>query len=698
MSPEQARGRPVDRRTDIWSFGAVLYEMLTGRPLFSGETVSDVLAGVLAREIDWAPLPEQTPATVRRLLERCLERDPRERLRDIGDARHELGRGGARQPRAAAAGSAPRSASRRAVLLAVGSALAAATVTFALLSRRETLAAAAPMVFALPAPPDTRLKAAVISPDGRSIVFAAEAASGESHLWLRRLDSRDARKLEGTAGALEPFWSPDSRFVGFFTQAQLFRVEAATGTVEPLAAATDTRGGAWNQQGTVLMGGNKLQRLSPNGGAVSTALELDGANGENAIRYPSFLPDGDHVLFYSRNAKDRARAGLWVVSLASGERKQLAAAAGSSAVYIEPGYLLYRRDRYLLAHPFDPRRLEFKGEPKQVAEDVWYDPGVTAQANVSVSRGGVLTFRTGGVELSDLAWLDRQGRLVGTEWEAKSFTTFALSRDGRQLLANFPGQGVERQAWLFDRQAAAAQQVTSSGDAITLLFSDDGKSAVVGMHASGVSGLWRTRLGSGALPEPLPATTADGTLPFAMDWRGAHLVYSAFAKRGERFERTLYAKNLETGGDDRRLVDVPGNQLFAMISPDGRRLAYASDASGEWEVYVTSFPEAVERWRVSSAGGHQPRWSADGSELFYIAPDRRLMSVRVRGGSSGFQWDPPRPLFQTAIVDLGPFRGCWGYAVAPDNQRFLILSRRPQGPSPAIAIVGFRPDGAAAAP
>jgi hypothetical protein len=603
MSPEQARGRPVDRRTDIWSFGAVLYEMLTGRPLFSGETVSDVLAGVLAREIDWAPLPEQTPATVRRLLERCLERDPRERLRDIGDARHELGRGGARQPRAAAAGSAPRSAFAASGAARRGSALAAATVTFALRSRRETPAAAAPMVFALPAPPDTRLKAAVISPDGRSIVFAAEAASGESHLWLRRLDSRDARKLEGTAGALEPFWSPDSRFVGFFTQAQLFRVEAATGTVEPLAAATDTRGGAWNQQGTVLMGGNKLQRLSPNGGAVSTALELDGANGENAIRYPSFLPDGDHVLFYSRNAKDRARAGLWVVSLASGERKQLAAAAGSSAVYIEPGYLLYRRDRYLLAHPFDPRRLEFKGEPKQVAEDVWYDPGVTAQANVSVSRGGVLTFRTGGVELSDLAWLDRQGRLVGTEWEAKSFTTFVLSRDGRQLLANFPGQGVERQAWLFDRQAAAAQQVTSSGDAITLLFSDDGKSAVVGMHASGVSGLWRTRLGSGALPEPLPATTADGTLPFAMDWRGAHR--GLLGVREAR--RALRAHALrEEPRDGRRRPPAGRRPGQPAVRNDlaGRKPARVFlGRLGEWEVYVASLASAGERWRVSTAGG-----------------------------------------------------------------------------------------------
>jgi dipeptidyl aminopeptidase/acylaminoacyl peptidase len=698
MSPEQARGRPVDRRTDIWSFGVVLYEMLSGRALFAGETVSDVLAGVLAREIDWAPLPAQTPPSVRRLLGRCLERDPRERLRDIGDARHELQPPGVGEPRQAAAGSAPpASAAPRTALLAIGSALAAAVLTFALVSRRETTAAAAPMVFAVPAPPDTRLKQAVISPDGRWLVCAAEDASGESHLWLRRLDSRDARKLEGTAGALEPFWSPDSRFVGFFTVAQLFKLEAATGAVEALAAVNDTRGGAWNEQGSIVFGGTKLERLSARGGPVSTALAADSASGENAIRFPSFLPDGDHVFFYSRNARDRARAGLWVLSLASGVRKQLTAAAASSAVYVETGYLLYRRDRYLLAHPFDARRLEFTGEPMPIAEDLWYDPGVTAQTNVSVSRTGVVTFRTGGVELSDLAWHDRQGRLMGTEWEAKSFGSFALSSDGRQILATFPSQGVERHAWLYDRQAATAQQITSTGDTITMVFSEDGRSGILGMYAGSASGLWRTRLGSGAVPEALVKERGPGTRTFAMDWHGPNVIYSTDVERNGRFERSLYVRNLETG-EDRALLDAPGQQMFGVLSPDGRRLAYSSNASGDWEVYVASFPNATERWRVSTAGGHQPRWNPDGSELFYIAPDRRLMSLRVRGGSSGFQWEAPRPLFQTAIVDLGPFRNSWGYAVAPDGQRFLILSRRPQGPSPAVAIVNWRSDGPKSAP
>jgi Tol biopolymer transport system component len=540
----------------------------------------------------------------------------------------------------------------------------------------------------VPAPPGTRLEQVVISPHGRSLVFAAEAASGESHLWLRSLDSRDARRIDSTAGAREPFWSPDARFVGFFTEAQLWKLEVATGAVEALAATSDTRGGAWRPDGTIVFSGARLNRVSASGGAVSTALDVDGAAGENNVRYPSFLPDWSHVLYYSRNAKDRARAGLWVVSLDGGVRKHLTAVAASSAVYVDPGYLLYRRDRYLVAHPFDARRFEFTGEPRPIAEDVWHDPGVTAQTNVSASANGIVTFRTGGVELSDLAWYDRQGRLAGTEWEAKGFTALGLSPDGRQILTTFPGQGVERHAWLYDRAAATARQVTSAGDAITLAFSDDGTRAVLGMHSGATSGLWLALLGSGTAPEPLATKAGAGTAPFAMDWRGSQIVYSALTPREGRLSRSIGLLDLETG-EDLPIVDTPGNELFGVISPDGRRLAYASDETGQWEVYVATFPRAGERWRVSASGGHQPRWNPDGSELFYIAPDRRIMSLRVRSGS-GFQWDAPRPLFQTEIVDLGPFRGCWGYAVAPDGQSFLILTRRPQGPSPAVAVVNWK--------
>ncbi|MFI4942267.1 MAG: protein kinase [Burkholderiales bacterium] len=692
MSPEQARGKPVDKRADIWAFGVVLYELLTGRAPFGGETVSDVLAGVLAREIDWSSLPASTPPAVRRLLGRCLERDPRKRLRDIGDARHELDDTATARPLDAGIGPAPTRRGLTALLMG-GAALAAAALTFAVLAGRRGATADAPLVFSIAAPPETRLNQVVISPDGRTLAFAAESASGESHLWLRKVDSREVRRIERTQGAREPFWSPDSRFVGFFSEAQLWKLEAATGALEALSPVGDTRGGAWSPDGTILFGGANLSRLAT-GSEAAVVLAPDSASGENAIRYPSLLPDATHVLFYSRNASDRARAGLWVASLQTGARKQLTAAAGSSAVYVEPGYLLYRRDRYLVAHAFDARSLELRGEPRTLAEDLWYDPGVTAQVNVSVSRSGILTFRTGGSEASDLTWYDRQGRVLGTEWEAKGYVTIALSPDGRQILSAFPSQGVERHVWLYDVATRAARQVTSAGDTITLAFSDDGTRAILGMHAGPTSGLWLARLGSGTAPSPLPTKT-EGLPIFAADWRGDQVVFGGQAHRDGRLRRALHLLDIKTG-ENRTLLDTGGSEFFGTLSPDGRRLAYASDESGQWEVSVATFPRTDSRWRVSAGGGHQPRWNRDGSELFYIAPDRRMMSVRVRDGSSGFHWDAPVPLFQTAIADLGPFRGCWGYAVAPDG-RFLVLTRRPQGASPAVAILNWKPDAAGAA-
>ncbi len=690
MSPEQARGKPVDKRADIWAFGVVLFEMLTGKRLFAGETVSDTLASILKEEPDWTLLPEDTPQQLIDLLHRCLRRDVRNRLRDIGDARHNLHDDGV----AAASGRPPAAPSRvgrssRTALLMTAAGLATATLTFVVTSSLNSpTPAAGEMVFPMPAPPDTRLERVVVSPDGRSLAFIAESGDSVSHLWIRHIDDRDVRRLDGTGGARDLFWSPDSRFVGFFTEAQLWKIEVA----ETLAAASDTRGGAWNREGEIVFGTPNLRRVSASGGSGSTALAQHSASGENSMRYPSFLPDGSHVLFHSRNAKDPALAGLWVASLDTGVRKQLAAAASSLAVYVEPGFLLYRRDRYLVAHPFDTERLEFTGDPRPVADDIWYDPSVTALTNVSASNNGTVAFRTGGAEMSEMAWFDRSGRPLGTVWEPKSFLALGLSPDGTQVLAGFPTQAVQRHVWLYDIPTATARQITSAGDSAgNVIFSEDGTRAILGIYAESRMEMWLTRLGSGAAPEPLSVEESGSANPD--DWRGALVVHHGRvvrpAETGQSTGNSLSLLDLETG-DNRPLVDTPADELFGVISPDGRWLAYESNETGQWDVYVQTFPEGGGRWRVSTEGGHQPRWNPKGSELFYISPDRRMMSARIRGGSTTFQWDAPRPLFQTAISDFGPYRGTWGYAVAPDGDRFLILTRRPQGPSPAVAIVNWQ--------
>jgi serine/threonine protein kinase/Tol biopolymer transport system component len=687
MSPEQARGKPVDKRADIWAFGVVLYEMLSGQRLFPGETVSDVIAAVLTREVDWSALPIDTPAPVHRLLRRCLDRDPRQRLRDIGEARVGL------QPDAAATEAVPPFASRSPgpgrlrgydPLVLAGTAVAAAALTFVVMSWSTAVPDVSPVAFPLPAPPGTRLEQVTISPDGRSLAFIGESPSGVTNLWVRSLESRDVRRLAGTEGARDLFWSADSQAIGFFTEERLSKIDVRSGAVASVTTTAQSRGGDWNGQDTIVYGGINLERISGDGSDAETALEIDTASGENAIRYPSFLPNGRHVLYYSRNAEHPDKAGLWLVDLDTRVRKHLTPAAASAAVYAEPGYLIYRRDRYLVAHPFDRRSLEFAGDPRTIAEDLWFEPGVTAQTNFSVSRTGTLTFRTGGPEMSDLAWFTRDGRRQELVWEPNSFVTLGLSPDGTQVLTGFPSRGVEREAWLYDPSTGTARQIPTEGDvAGNAVFSPDGTRALIGLFANARFRPWLARLGSGAAPEPLEVAGANA---HATDWYGDLVVYEASTATSRP---SLHVLDLSSG-KDRPLVSGSGNQIFGSVSPDGRWLSYASDEAGQWEVYVSTFPDAEQRWRISTAGGHQPRWNPRGGELFYLAPDRRMMAVSLRGTSGTLRWDAPRPLFQTAIVDLGPYRGSWSYAVSPDGERFLILTRRPQDSSPAVAILNWR--------
>jgi Tol biopolymer transport system component len=580
MSPEQARGKPVDKRADIWAFGVVLYEMLSGQRLFPGETVTDVIAAVLTREVDWSALRADTPASVRRLLRRCLERDPRQRLRDIGDARLELQPGGMADPPPsvpAAAPEATRPGYGTGILAA--SALAAAALTAGVMWWTSGPAAGSDsVVFPVPAPPDTRLEQVTISPDGRSLAFVAESASGVTDLWVRDLDSRDIRRLPGTEGARDLFWSPDSRAIGFFTEERLLKIDVESGAVESVTTTAQARGGTWNGQDTIVYSGIHLERISSNGRQAETALALDLASGENAMRYPSFLPDGRHVLFYSRNAQNLDLAGLWVTDLETGVRTHLTSAAASSALYAQPGYLVYRRERYLVAHPFDAGSLVFTGDPQTIAEDLWFEPSVTSLTNVSVSNTGTLVFRTGGAEMSDLAWFDRAERLPATVWEPNSFVTVGLSPDGTRVLTGFPSRGVEREAWLYDLTTGSVRQLPTVGDvAGNAVFSPDGTRAILGLFANAQFQPWLAQLGSGAAPEPIEVASQNGHVS---DWHGDLVVYESSAADTRS---SLSLLNLSSG-EERQFIANEGNQFFGSVSRDGRWLAYASDETGEWEV------------------------------------------------------------------------------------------------------------------
>ncbi|HEY6509848.1 MAG TPA: hypothetical protein VIY56_17620, partial [Vicinamibacterales bacterium] len=472
-----------------------------------------------------------------------------------------------------------------------------------------------------------------------------------------------------------------SRLVAFFTEEQLLKIDVATGAVAVLCDEVNTRGGTWSRDGVILIGSGTggLKRVSASGGDMTEVLAADTATGENALRYPAFLPDGKRVLFYARNPVKRELAGLWVVALDTGVRKQLAPAS-SSAVYAAPGYVLYRRDRYLVAHRFDSDRLELTGDAVTIAEDIWYEPALTAATNISASSAGTLVFRAGGPEETDLAWFTRTGQPAGTVWEPKAFNTIDISPDGTQLITALPGKGVERDTWLYDLTSETARQITSVGDlGGTAIFSSDGSRVALTLYNGSELTVWFMGLGSGLTP------TSAGLGPaVATDWRDDQLIFQS----SQAADTSLFALDLPRGVT-RPLVTSPANEQFGVVSPDGRWIAYSSDSTGQWEIYVETFPKTGERWRISNEGGHQPRWHPKGGELFYLAPDRRLMSARVGASARAFQWDAPRALFQTAVVDLGPYRGSHSYDVAPDGERFLILTRRPQGTSPAVAVLNW---------
>ena len=692
MSPEQARGKATDRRADIWSFGCVLFEMLSGQRLFQGETVSDTLASVLKSDPDFDKLPTDTAPAIRRLLRRCLHKNPHHRLHDAADARIVLEEvaAGVGDEESAQAPPAAVGSSRRTLLLMAATGLVAAASTYAVMA---LIPNSAPVdmstVFPIPAPSGTRLEQVVVSPDGKSLAFVAESPSGLTEIWIRDLDSREVRRLEGTQGAKDVFWSPDSRFVGYFSTEFIWRIEVASGAVEKLAAMNQTRGGTWSRQDTILVGGPNLLSVPATGGEPTVVVDRDEDTGENAMRFPHYLPDENHVLYYSRNAKRADRAGLWSVALDTGNRKHLAPEASSSAIYVEPGVLLYRRDRYLVARPFDAATLEFTGASSIVDENLWWEPGVTAMINVSASKTGTVTFRSGGPEVTELTWFDRDGNQTGTVWEPKGFITVGLTRDEKQLITGFPGQGVNRDVWLYDIATASARQLEAPGDlAGSAMFSDDGSRALIQQYTGSNMSPWMTELASGAPPTRLGVRFDTA---FATDWHDDLVVYEGSTGEGDTSETGVSLNVLDlVTGDDRTIVPAPGEQAFGSISPDGRWISYLSSESGQYDVYVASFPDGERRWRISTGGGYQPRWNPQGGELFFLSSDRKMMSVRVLGGADVFRWEAAQELFQTDIVDLGPHRGAWTYAVAQDGERLLILTRQGQGASPAVGVLSWR--------
>ena len=707
MAPEQAKAKPVDRRADIWAFGCVLYEMLTGKVAFPGDSVTDTLAGVIRAEPDWSQFPSATPMRVRVLLQRCLQKDPKERLQAIGDARIALNEVLSGAPDLAPVGSLEAPAVPRWRSTLPWALFGVAAVAFAALAfvhfREKPPAAVEPMRFEIPLPNKATIPgtdAFALSPDGRQLAFSATGSDGIYRMWIRSLDSLETRPVPGSESFQSPafplfFWSPDSRYIAFDAGGKLKKRNVSSGETEDICDLSGTAyDGSWRNDLIIFAEeGAGIMRVSPAGSDTSPLTSIDSSRKETAHDFPSFLPDGRHFVYLRLSSVPENR-GVYIGSLdakaADQSLKRLLAADDFPAMYLPSsdarlGQLLFVRNGTLLAQTFDARRMELKGDPITVADHLR-----TAQSFgvFSASENGVLVYRAIASNGSQLTWFDRQGKVLGTVGEPGSYGSFSLSPDGMRAAFSrrIDAQNPQPSLWLVDFSRGTTTRFTfGSATAAEAIWSPDGKRIIFASNPSGVADLYQ-KPASGAEDQQLLLKSGEAKLPSSISRDGRFLLYFA---RDPKRKYGLWVLPLTGDQKPFPFLHTRFNEVDGHFSPDGHWVAYASDESGHYEIYVRRFSGDATglasgegaKWQVSYGGGREPRWSADGKELYYMTLDGKVMAVGV-STNTVFEIGTPKLLFQMAQPAT---RTTGDYTV--DGKRFLFLTSTEQTAQAPFTVV-----------
>lgn len=670
MAPEQLESRETDVRTDIFAFGTVMYEMATGKKAFEAGSQASLIAAIL--KDNPAPITRiqpLSPPILDRIISTCLQKDPEDRWQNAHDLMNELRWIAEQGTEATMAVSVPRIARNRERLFWCAAVVALLALGAVFYSMRLPAARPIPMRFSIDLTDKYSLRNVAISPDGSRIVFAAKDVYGKDQLWIREMNSSDLRALPGTEHPAHPFWSPDNRFVGFFADGMLKKINVSGGPPQIVCNAPMGRGASWNRENTILFCPNiasGLFRVSAFGGTPSAVTEL--APGEITHRWPLFLPDGRQYLYFAAQIQ-KGESFIYAGSLDSKEKKKLIQDEGGMA-YVSPGYLLYVRDENLLAQSFDAKEIKLAGEPFIVAEDLEYFAEIWC-ALFTVSENGILLYQARSPSsLSQLRWFDRTGKPMETLGPPGDQTNPRISPDGKRVALDMvDSKTANNDVWIYETTGGIPRRFTSDPDFDAHPVWSPEASRIAFVHLIDAEAEVDVKVLDGESKESHSAKHPGEILP--TDWSpdGRFILSRVQEPNMSNSELRL----IPTSGDQKPVALIKTNFSVSQgqFSPDGRWIAYVSNESGRWEIYVTPFPSAEVNWKVSNSGGTEPRWRRDGKELYYISLDGKLMAVQVKTEPT-FEANIAQPLFQTYAREHISSTDSYSYDVSPDGGRFLI--------------------------
>jgi len=663
MSPEQAAGKPVDKRADIWSYGVVLWEMLSGERLFDGETISHTLADVLRAPIDFDKLPKETPRTIRDLLRRCLDRNVKNRLRDIGEARVAIQNLGKEPEAPVSAAPTPRSSwmawSAAALFL-----LLALVTSFLYFRQRPPQQTA--LRLSVPLPDKFLVSYLALSQDGRTVAISTGA---QGNLWLRDLDSFDSRPLSNTDYARHPFWSPDGRSLGFSADGKLKIMSASGGPATALCDAGTGGGGTWNRDGVILFGADRgpIERVNAEGGACTPVTRIE----PGIVHHlPSFLPDGKHF-FYNVQTEDPSKAGLYVAALDQPDGRRLLPDR-TSAIFVprRKGWthdlFLFKRENTLMAYPFDVATLQLAGDPFLVAPQL-SRTSTPDQVAASTAENGTLIYLAG-PSRDDFqpTWLDRSGKEIGKVGPVGDQRGLALSPDQKFVVVASRGTESRPGLWLRDLARDVESRFTLPPFVGAPAWSPDSRRIAF----SGPNALYVKNVSGG--PEQLLLQSSNPLSPSDWSRDGKYLLYTEVDAKTHGDIWYLPFDSSGKPGAPVPFLKTGFNESMGQFSPDGRWVAYASNESGKYEIYARPFPSGGGEIRISNNGGIGPRWRADGKELYYLS-NSGFMAVPMQPGSdASLQAGAPKALFNPQTRGTVPEANLFNYTPAADGQRFLV--------------------------